>query len=202
MDSMGIWDIAGGPQYDIVEMVIFRNNRDGTFGSPIQVPSINLVTVRYNYKTRQTTGNGRVTYVYSQIESLTVTFRNFSINQQIAGLIMNADSYLYGATPNRHRRMTSGNNRQKYFGIAAKCLAGDEGDTHFMVPYMMVDQAFEWSFQYNDFVQPQIQATAVGDPVLVDNRGRPLFIDTLENETEMDLEVPFPAYSEFGSFVE
>lgn len=199
---MTVWDIAGGPSYDIVELWIAANNLDGTFGTPFMLPSCDLFSVKINVKSAQARGNGRITAIASQIESAGGTLRNASITQAIYATMWGKASLQSGTTPNRQKRLALGSERAKWFGILGKSLAGDDGDTHIFLPYVRCVEAFDFRFEYNAFTVPEITVMALVDPVLLDtgadgNSELPLVLDIVEHETEATVVFP-PANINYG----
>lgn len=187
-----IFSIVDGPQYDIEAAYFCANNKDGTFGDLVRIPSVESVGVRLIMKSREARGDGRITALQGAVEKMEISLKNTGMNNGISDLFLDVIKYDYGTTPDRRRRVRTAARRTKYVGMAFKCSAGDEGDTHIFLPCLKLMSDIEWSFGYNEFVAPQMRFTGVGDFSLTDERGEPLMIDVIENETaEALVTVPF-----------
>lgn len=185
-----IWELGDGPEYDIVDIKVARNNGDGTFGTALDVPSVDRMSVRWNVKSAQARGDGRITALASQIESANVIFRGFSMTQDVWAMMLGLTSYTDGTTPTRTKSLKVSNNRFKTFGICGKALVGDSADAHIFLPYLRIMEQVEFNIEYNGFIAPEVTAMAIGDPVLLNEAGDPLLWQIKRHETATAVVIP------------
>lgn len=187
-----MWDIAGGPAYDIDELYVAANNGDGTFGTPVRVPGINSLRIRKNLKSQTGRGNAQIVAMRGQIESYNVTFTGIHLDQDVLAVLTGSPTYLSGTTPNRVKSQTFHNENMPAFGVVGRSIAGDGGDVQYFLPYCRLMESIEANASYNEFVMPELGGMAIGDPVLLDpkNTSKPLFYALVEHETLTDIAFP------------
>lgn len=182
-----------GPQYDIDDVKIARNNGDGTFGTAVDVPSVDLYVANFRTKSAEGRGDGGITAVASQIEACEVTVRNLSIAMESLEVFLGISIQSSGVSPNRERSMHITNNRFPYFGIVGRAFAGEsDAGTMIFFPYVKIMQNFEWRMEYNVFTMPEVRALALRDPVLLGEDGRRLLSHVKGYETMPEIEIPLP----------
>lgn len=192
MPGTGLFDF-GGPQYDVDDVKIAKNNGDGTLGPLIDVPSVDLFTMNFRVKSAEGHGDARITAVVSQIEAAEITMRGLSIDLDVVELFMGGTQGDSGIAPNRSAKMDVSNFNLPYFALFARSLAGESaGGTMFFVPYIKITSNFEWHLEYNTLVAPQLQGLALGDPVLVDATNRPLLLTIKKYELLPAISYPLP----------
>lgn len=185
----------GGPQYDIDDVKIAVNNGDGTFGTLVDVPSVDLFQVGVRMKSAEMRGDARITAVASQTEAIEFQMRMGSFPPEVYAILFGATPQSSGAVGNRAKELSIGAGlRMPYFSIVGRSLAGETaGGTMIWVPYIKISQTVSVRVEYNAFSMPEVTATALGDPVLTDSSGRPLLVKFKEYETLPAIAMPLPS---------
>lgn len=190
---MSIFSIAGA-QYDVDDVKIAKRLGNGVYGALVDIPSVNMYMGEIQIRSATGRGDGGITALASSIESANVTFRNISFSQAASEIFLGFSSYLSGTSPTRTRSMKMGIGKaMPYFGIVGRSLSSDsDACTMMFFPYVKIMQPFSVSFNDNEFVSPEIQCMAVGDPYLTDDTSRPLLVQIKEYETAVPIGIPLP----------
>lgn len=176
----------GGPQYNLEDAKVATNNLNGTFGAAVDVPSVQLVGVKYNTSTAQLEGDAGITSVVAKAISATMTVRFGSINLQTLAIITGETLSQSGSTPTRVHRMKFTGDNFPWFAICGKTSAAENtsADTHVFVPKMKCTEGFEVRMEYNAFSIPEIPAMAIKDPDYL------AIFEVIEHETAEAVAIP------------
>lgn len=185
----------GGPQYDVDDVKIAVNNGDGTFGTLIDVPSVDLFQTGIRMKSAEMRGDARITALASQAEAIEFQMRMGSFPPEVYAILFGVAAQSSGVVGNRAKEFAVGAGvRMPYFSIVGRSLAGETaGGTMIWVPYIKIMQTVSVRVEYNAFSMPEVTAMAVGDPVLTDASGRPLLVKFKEYETLPSIAMPLPS---------
>lgn len=174
----GIFDY-GSVLYDIDDLKIARSNADGTYGTLIDVPSVDMFRIEWVLKAATGRGDGGETAQASAIESAQITMRNLSVKRDNMTAMYPADVYNYGTTPSQNSLMDIESGRPfPYFGAIARIFDGedDQAGALIFVPRMKIMNNLTWNAEYNTFVTPEVTAKALRHPTLVNASGRSRFV--------------------------
>lgn len=187
---MGLFDF-GALVYGLRDAKVAVNDLDGTFGTAIDVPSVQLFVSNLQTVNAQLEGDDRITASASRIISAQVQIRFGSIDLDILELITGGTLDESGSTPNQRRQLNISNRRLPYFGICGKADAEEgSGDTHIFVPKLKIMEGFELRMEYNVFAIPEITAMAVGDDNFLDEDSLPSIVQIVQYETARSVVLP------------
>lgn len=170
----GIFEF-GGNSYDIDDVRVFINHNNGTFGTKIDVPSINMFRIEFVMKNQRAQGDGGITALASAVESINVTMRNVGISRDHWAVMFPSSSYEYGTTPNREEDLfIEAGAPNPYFGALARIFDGESQSAGaiIFIPRIKVMNNVQWQAEYNTFVAPEITGMAVPETTLVNPSGR------------------------------
>ncbi len=176
----------GGPQYNLEDAKVAANNLNGTFGTAVDVPSVQLLGIKYNTVNASLEGDGGITSVVSKAISATMTIRFGSVNLQTLEVITGATLSESGTTPNRVHRMKFTGENMPWFAVCGKTTAAENttADTHFFCPKLKCTEGFEVRMEYNAFSIPEIPAMAIKDPDYT------AIFEVIEHETAAAVAIP------------
>lgn len=176
---MGIFSY-GDVEYDIEDCKIARWNGDGTYGSLIDVPAIDMARIEFTMKQALGRGDGGLKLVASAIEAANITMRNFGIVATSLPVLFGAsnDEYNPGADAYTINDMVAGQ-VLPYFGMAIRSFDNESvpgvghqpGGALIFVPKIKVTANFQWNFAYNTFIQPELTGFGLVDDNLPSNVG-------------------------------
>lgn len=169
----------GGNLYDINDMKVARNNNDGTYGTLVDVPSVDMCRIELVMKSAQARGDGGISALASSIESANVTMRNVGLSRDHWEALYPVDNYLTGSTPSQIERMfVKAGKANPYFGVIARIFDGESADSGVLlfIPRVKIMQNVQWQVEYNTFVTPEMTGMAVSETSLLDPAGDPLFV--------------------------
>lgn len=190
----GIFDIWGGPQFGMRDTKVAKWNGNGTWGTPVDIPSIQQINAQVQTQTAQLTGDDRITATHAKVIGGQVTFQHGSFSMNVMDVISGDSSASSGTTPNRTRRLALGNKNFPYFGL---CCAVDAvegvGDMWIFLPKVKLTQGFNAQAQYGQFMIPSLTAEFLIDDFYVVN-GEAKCIDFLMHETITQISTFPPSY--------
>lgn len=163
----------GDAQYDIDDCKVAIWNGDGTYGTPVDVPAINMFRISHQLKSQQGRGDGGLKLLAGAIEAANVTIRNFGIVAATLPIFFGAssDEYNPGADAYTVNDFAAGK-VLPYFGAAIRSFDTEStagGGALIFVPKIKVMSNFDWSYSYNEFIQPELTGFAVPDDNLPSN---------------------------------
>lgn len=181
----------GALSYGLRDAKIAVNNLDGTFGTAVDVPSVQLLVANLQTVNAELTGDDRITATAARIISAQITIRFGSVDLDILEIMTGASIDNSGTTPNRRRQLDISNRRLPYFGIAGKADAEEgSGDNHVFVPKLKLMEGFEIRLEYNTFSTPEITCRAVGDDQFLDADDLASVIQVVQYETSTTVALP------------
>lgn len=184
--ALDIFDI-GGPQFGLADCKVAVNNGNGTFGTPVDVPSVQLLDMQLRIEKSELTGDNRITATASRIVGATIQLRFGSIHLDVLEVMLGtAIGYTYG-----DRDILIANKKLPRFGICGKAEAEEGGgDTHLFAPSCKIGANFSLKFEYNNFSIPEISLDAVGDENFLDDDDNPVVIIPVEYEDTQAVSLP------------
>lgn len=180
----------GGPQSGLADVKVAVNNGDGTFGSMVDVPSVQLLGIELRTESAELNGDDRITATRSRIVGANITLRYGSIHLDVLETMLgNSVVDSYGSYSSRRVYVT--NRKLPNFGICGKANAEEGGgDTHLFAPRCKVSSNFNLRFEYNTFSIPEMTLAAVGDENFLDDNGDAIVVIPVEYETARDVAIP------------
>ena len=180
----------GGPQFGLADTKMAVNNSDGTFGTAVDVPSVQVLGVEAVVESQTLTGDDRQTASASRITGANVTLRFGSVHMDVLATMLGITlDEAYGAYTSR--RVMIANKKTPYVGICGKANAEEgAGDTHLFIPRCKVASNFRLQFEYNTFSIPEITFAAQGDENFLDADGNATVIIPVQYETARDVVLP------------
>lgn len=162
----GIFDIAG-PQFGIKDAKIAVNNLDGTWGTPVDVPSVQVVGGTEQYTTAELTGDDTITDRHSKLIAVQMRMRWGSIHLDVSEII-NGTTVQETGTPNsanhvRYQRRAGGTN-SRYFGLCG-LIEPTQGSGGLIVffPKLKTAGDIQVQFEYGSYSIPEFEAQGVAD---------------------------------------
>ena len=187
---MSIFDF-GALSYGLRDAKVAVNNLDGSFGTAIDVPSVQLYVANLQTVNAQLEGDDAITATAARIISAQVTIRFGSADLDLLGILTGNAVDNSGTTPNRRRQLDISNLKLPYFGISGKADSEEgTGDNHIFVPKIKLMEGFEIRLEYNTFVAPEITAMAVGDPNFLDANSLSSIVQVVQYETASTVALP------------
>lgn len=158
------WD-DGQPTFSVELAALAVNNLDGTFGTPVRIPSVKAVMTDFKTITDQAQGDSSITAIASQLISADLTL-DFSGITRAAYTILTGVSTAASVTPTRYVTDYH-NDRFPYFALILEALAAEaSGDTVFFLPKCKITSGFQWKWEYGKIIAPNVKAVAIKDLVL------------------------------------
>lgn len=185
---MSIFDDFGAPTFGIADLKIAVWNGTGSYGTALDVPSVQLLDVGPETVSAELEGDDRITATHAQIISSTLTFRFGSVDLDVIELLTGTTITDYGTTPNRIRNLPIDNLNFPYIGLVGKAVAVEGiGDLHIYVRKCKVLEGFNIRQEYGNFAIPELTLKAVAD-------GTNRILEFIEHETAAAVVIP-PVYS-------
>lgn len=176
-----------GPQFNLRAGVIATNLGNGTFGTPIPVPSIQLFGVALRTLNGQLEGDGAITDLVAVAEAANVTLRFGGSTTPVWEIVTGRTIDETGVTPNRVRRLSFHSFRFPYFA-AAGLIESSTGEASMLmfVPRIKVMEGFELRLERGQYVVPELTCMAIPDPAY--DAG--LIFDLVEYESGTTIDIP------------
>ncbi len=153
---------TGGPQFGIEDCKIGISNLDGTYETPVDVPSIQLYGVTMNVTQADLEGDDKITSSQAKAIAAQVVMRFGSVHLAVLEVILGRSIQSSGGEAARWIKVT--NERMPWFGVCGRADAAEgSGDTHIFVPKLKVSADFEIRFEYNGFTIPELTCRAIAD---------------------------------------
>jgi len=161
---MALFD-AGGPQFGLDDAKIAVWNGDGTYGTAVDVPSVQMMDVQYQTVNGQLEGDDIITDTHAKARSAQVRIRFGSVSFPVLAVLTGVPTV---SSPGA-RTQRFGKINFPYFGLCGRALSTrDGGDTHLFVPQCKIMEGFTVSFQYGQYAIPEITCMAVYDTTFQD----------------------------------
>lgn len=162
---MSIFDSQGSPQFGLADVRIAAWDGDGTYGTLVDVPSVQEVGVTLRVQSAELTGDDAITAIASRIIAAGGTFRHGSIDVDVLEVLIGNTATSSIASPNnvKNLRVRAGDNLP-YFGLIGKALAEEGGgDFWVFLPKCRVTSDMAIALRYGEFAIPEMQFVAVDD---------------------------------------
>lgn len=180
------FDSYGAPQFGLRDVQVAVWNGDGTYGTAVDVPSVQMMGAILKIISAQLEGDDQITATAARAVSGETRLRFGSVSIAALEVMLGNTSVTSGASPNRQDALTvEGGDNMPYFGICGKALAEEgAGDLHVFLPKVRIMQDVELaSLQYGQFAIPEITVAAVSDA----DYG---IVNLIEHETATDVALP------------
>lgn len=140
-------------------------NGDGTYGTAVDVPSVQQVSVVLQFSSAQLTGDDKITATASRAIGGTATVRWGSISLAVLEVMLGGSITSSIASPNNVRNFrVPGGGAAQYFGLVGRALADDGQDTHVFLPQCKITGDLPIaSMAYGEFTIPEAPLTLVAD---------------------------------------
>lgn len=164
---MPTWGLSAGPSFGLNDAKIAVNNLDGTFGTLVDVPSVQMMGVNPQTVNAQLEGDDTITDTHARLISVQVTLRFGSINIAALEVITGLSKVLGGQVANNDQQeqlLFTGLNFP-YFGITgmAEATSATGGNVQIFVPKVKIMEGFELTLEYGNYSIPNLTAMAVYD---------------------------------------
>lgn len=195
MPVYGIFGLSGA-QEGLEDCKVARNNGDGSFGTNVDVASVQLMGVRYNVRASRLEGDNRTTARRSRVVSAQVTLRMGAYQSDFIDVITGGeDVQSSGASPDVYQFKKITNATLPAFGINGRADGGDsEGSLHVFLPNCSIMEDFELRMELNQFIIPELTVEAIGDSYFLDENGREVIGMQVEYE-DRDTPVQLPPFN-------
>lgn len=182
----------GGPQFDIDDAKIASWVGDGTYGTALDVYSVQMVGAQVQTRSGTLSGDGRITDAAAKPISAQVMLRFGGMNLEVLGIITGRTYNDSGSTPNRHRHFrVFGGKKFPYWGLAGKVEASaTDGDSHIFIPKCKCMEGFEVRFEEENYVIPELTCMALPDDNYTDVDEDAVLVDFIEHETAVAVALP------------
>lgn len=189
---MSLFEI-GNPPFGINDCKVATNNLNGTFGSAVDIPSVQMMTVAVQTTSAKLRGDDSDTAVMARLNGAEIQVRHGSISQAALEVMFGVNSTSSGTTPNRYKRLVFiGGTGNPYFAICGKANAAEgAGDVHLFLPKSKNMSGFTVRVEDGAFSIPEYTISAVPDQDYPTLTG--MFYEIVEHETAIAVAIP-PAY--------
>lgn len=160
---MSIFDSYGAPQFGLRDCKIATWSATGSYGSAVDVPSVQLMSVDYQTVNAQLEGDDAITATHATAISAQVQLRFGSINFAAYEVLTGVSSIGSYTSPNRDL-LSLGTINFPYIGVIGKANAVEgSGDFAVFIPKVKVMEGFSVSMEYGNFAIPEITLMGVVD---------------------------------------
>lgn len=137
---------------------------DGTYGTAVDVPSVQMLGVTLRFSSAELTGDDRITATAARAIGGTCRLRYGSINLAMLEVMLGGATTSSVASPNSVRNYrVNGGGVNPYFGLVGKSNA-ESGDTHVFAPQVKITGDMPIAMlEYGAFSVPEVEATLVAD---------------------------------------
>lgn len=157
---------TGGPQFGLSDVKIATWNSDGSYGSAVDIPSVQMFSVNARVVSAELTGDDRITATASRVVGASLQMRNGSVTIAALEILFGLTATSSIASPNnvKNLRINSGI-RLPYFGVIGKVLAEEgDGDLWAFIPKCRITADVTlMNAGYGTFVVPEMNAVGVAD---------------------------------------
>jgi hypothetical protein len=184
------FDTYGAPQFGLQDVKVAAWIGDGTYGTPVDVPSVQMLGAILKVVAAMLEGDDQITATASRAISGESRLRFGSVSVAALEVILGNPSTTSGSTPNQYDNLrVSGGDNMPYFGICGKALAEEGvGCFHLFLPKCRIMQDVELaSLQYGQFAIPEVTVAAISD----EDYG---IINLIEFEADVAVDLPPTVY--------
>lgn len=161
---MGLFGDFAGPEFGLDDVKIASLAANGTYGTEVDIPSVQLYEVNPQTVNAQLEGDDKITDTHAIAISAQIRVRFGSIPFEALQILLGENYVESGSESggNRTQTLTVGNLTFPYFGIVGRSLATqDDGDTTIFVPKCKIMEGFTFGMQYGQYVIPELTLMAV-----------------------------------------
>lgn len=154
----------GQPSFGLNDAKIADWVGDGTYGTAVDVPSVQMLGVTLRFSSAELTGDDKITATAARPIGGSCRLRYGSISLAMLEVMLGGATTSSVASPNSVRNYrVDGGGTNPYFGIAGKALA-ESGDTHVFAPQVKITGDMPIAMlEYGAFAIPEVEATLVAD---------------------------------------
>ena len=160
------FDTYGAPQFGLEDVKIATWNSAGSFGTAVDVPSVQLMGAILQIISAQLEGDDAITATASRAIGGEVRLRFGSVSVAALEILLGNTATSSVASPNEVKQLKlSGGDNMPYFGIVGRALAEEGiGDFQVFFPKVRVTSDITLAtMEYGSFVIPELTAQAVED---------------------------------------
>lgn len=177
------FDTIGAPQFGLNDCKIAVWNSTDSYGTAVDVPSIQMMGSVLQIVSAQLEGDDEITATASRAIGGEVRIRFGSVSIAALEVLLGNTSTASGAVQD-HLAVDGGDN-MPYFGICGKALAEEgAGDLHVFMPKVKITSDVELaSLEYGAFAIPELTAQAVPDATYY-------IVNLVEHSTSVAVAIP------------
>lgn len=180
------FDTFGAPQFGLADVKIAAWNSTGSYGTAVDVPSVQMMGVTLQQVSATLEGDDAITATAARAIGGTVQLRFGGISLGVLEILCGNSITSSLSTPNAVKSFKlSGGDNMPYFALCGKALAEEgTGDTHVFVAKAKITGDFAIAMlEYGRFAIPDVTAQFVSD----DTHG---LLKIIEHETAVAVAIP------------
>lgn len=157
------FDSYGAPQFGLEDVQIAVWNSTDSYGSAVDIPSVQLFGTEMQTVSAQLEGDDKITDSHAQIIGGAVRLRFGSVSMAALEVLLGLTSTASGSDQD-HLKL-SGSDDMPYFGICGKMSATQgSGDLHVFLPKVKImENVMLAQAEYGQYIIPEVAAQAVDD---------------------------------------
>jgi len=157
------FDSYGAPQFGLNDVKVAAYTATNTYGTEVDVPSVQLMSVTMQVVSAQLEGDDEITDTASNAIGAQIQLRFGSLSIGALEVILGIDSVPSGSTYD-HLQI-GGGDTMPYFGMCGKINATQgSGDTHVFIPKCKIMSAVTLiTAEYGRYTIPEMTVQAVTD---------------------------------------
>jgi hypothetical protein len=183
---MSIFDDFGSPQFGLRDCKVAAWNATNSYGTAVDVPSVQLLGVTLGVKSDKLEGDDRTTAAGARATGGKTRCRFGSVSVQALEVLLGLASDPSGSTPNRQDLLQiTGGDSMPYIGICGQAVAEEgSGDTHvFVAKCKIMSDVNLAELELGKFAIPEVELEIVDDYTYG-------LIQIIEHETETAVVIP------------
>ena len=160
------FDTYGAPQFGLNDVKIATWNATNSYGTAVDVPSVQLMGAVLRILSAQLEGDDTITATAARAIGGQSQFRFGSVSIAALEVILGNTASSSGTTPNQQKNLrVVGGDNMPYFGICGRALAEEGvGDFHVFLPKVRVTSDITLaSMEYGNFAIPELTVEGVSD---------------------------------------
>ncbi len=160
------FDEYGAPQFGLADCKIAVWNSTDSYGSAVDVMSVQLMGAVLNIISAELEGDDEITAMAARAISADVQLRFGAVSLAVLEVLLGNTATSSISTPNEVKQLkVSGGDNMPYFGIVGKAIAEEGvGDFKVFLPKVRImSDVTLASMEYGSFVIPDLTSKAVND---------------------------------------
>ncbi len=154
-------------QFSLQLCKVAKANSDGTYGTPVTLPSARTLNLTIKYIKDRAEGNSIYTALASQIIAIGWSVDGANLDQNVMNVVFGeTPAVSSGGTATEIDTLTFSNDLMQYFGLVAQAWGQHGDDMCFLVPYTKVMDDTSWKLDFGKFTVPSFKGEAINEPVL------------------------------------